>query len=197
MASMRHLLVLVILCTLGMDSSAEVVRCADAAGNVSYTDNACPAGASAVGRVAVPEVDNPTPQEAERRRQLQIDSADRASRVQRESAAAVRSQPPQPGGPAIIDSRGQNAGDADASAGDSRWSGRADGPVVIEDGYPYPGAARRPRPPPDLRPRIRDCDARGCRDTLGNHYDRAGRLDRYQGPNGTTCQPVGTTTICR
>ena len=188
---MRHLLLLVILGTLGAASSAEVIRCADAAGNVSYTDNACPDGARQVGRVAVPEVDNPSPQEADRRRQLQIDSAERANRLQRESAVTV--QPQLPAGPAIIDSRGVNT----EPAADSRWSERADGPVVIEDGYPYPGVYGRSRPPPDLRPRIRHCDATGCRDRLGNHYNRAGQLDRYRGANGTTCQPVGTTTICR
>jgi hypothetical protein len=49
----------------------------------------------------------------------------------------------------------------------------------------------------NLQPRIRNCDAAGCQDTQGNYYDRSGRLDRYQTPDGKTCRPVGTTTICR
>jgi hypothetical protein len=69
--------------------------------------------------------------------------------------------------------------------------------VVIDDGYPYPGTYRQPVPPRDMRPRIRNCDAAGCQDRQGNHYDRSGRLDRYQTPDGKTCRPVGTTTICR
>ena len=48
-----------------------------------------------------------------------------------------------------------------------------------------------------MRPRIRNCDAAGCQDTLGNQYNRSGQLDRYRSINGKTCQPVGTTTVCR
>ena len=48
-----------------------------------------------------------------------------------------------------------------------------------------------------MRPRTRSCDGAGCQDTQGNHYNRAGQLDRYQGIDGKTCRPVGTTTLCR
>jgi hypothetical protein len=107
-------------------------------------------------------------------------------------AAAPAPQPQAPSGPVIIDPR---AG-ADRPT-DSRRSDRGDDYSVIEDGYGYPGAYRSPRPPRDMRPRIRNCDATGCNDTQGNHYDRSGQLDRYQSLDGKTCRPVGTTTICR
>jgi hypothetical protein len=48
-----------------------------------------------------------------------------------------------------------------------------------------------------MRPRIRGCDAQGCQDKQGNHYDRSGQLDRYQSSDGKTCRPIGTTTVCR
>jgi hypothetical protein len=193
--TMRQLLVLAILSAFGVACSAEVIRCADAAGNVSYTDKACPAGAKEVGRVAIPEPATPTPEEAEQRRQQQSDDAERASRARQESAAT---RPlPAPAGPVIIDSRG--GGNDNDQRTDSRWSDRGNDPAFADDGYgyPYPGAYGRPPPPRDMRPRIRSCDGSGCRDTLGNRYNRAGQLDRYQTPDGKTCRPVGTTTICR
>lgn len=176
---MRQLLILAILGTLAPLSSAEVIRCADAAGNVSYTDGPCPPGARPVGRVSEP----PPPVRGATERQ----SGERGP-----AAAAPPSQAPT--GPAIIDSR--DAG-SDERPGDSRWSDRGSDPVVIDDGYPYPGVYGQPRPPRDMRPRIRNCDAAGCQDRQGNHYDRSGRLDRYQSLDGKTCRPVGTTTICR
>ena len=64
-------------------------------------------------------------------------------------------------------------------------------------GGAYGGIHRGPPAPlPDLRPRLRNCDGAGCQDTQGNHYDRAGRLDRYVRPDGRTCRPVGTTVVC-
>jgi hypothetical protein len=197
--SMRHtLLLLTVLAAFGTVSYAEVLRCADAAGSVSYTDDACPAGSRPVGRVALPEpAPPPSPEEAERRRQAQTDSADRASQLQREAAeAAARAPQPAPSGPIVIDpNRGaNNAG----RASDDRWRARSDDPALADDGfYPYPGIAGRPVRPRNLGQRMRNCDAGGCQDTQGNHYNRSGQLDRYRSLDGRTCQPVGTTTICR
>ncbi|MGJ7494749.1 DUF4124 domain-containing protein [Variovorax sp. RT4R15] len=193
---MKSLLVLAILATFGAAADAEVVRCADAAGNVSYTDNACPPGAKPVGRVAIPEPVVPSADEVERRRQAQIDSAARSSQSQRESAEAAARQPaPQPSGPIVIDAG--RSGPTGGRASDSRWSNRSDEPAFIDDGEPYPGVAGRPVRPRNMAPRIRNCDAGGCQDTQGNHYNRSGQLDRYRSIDGKTCQPVGTTTICR
>jgi len=41
------------------------------------------------------------------------------------------------------------------------------------------------------------CDAGGCDDRQGNRYNRSGQLERYRSIDGKTCQPVGTTTVCR
>lgn len=185
---MHRFLVLCVLGTLGLLCNAEVIRCADAAGNVSYTDGACPAGASRVGRVPVP-APAPTGQ-AERQTQRNADAAP-ASAQPRAPAEAAASPPQAPAGPVIIDPR---AG-ADRPA-DPRRSDRGEDYSVIDDGYAYPGAYRQPRPR-DMRPRLRNCDATGCQDTQGNHYNRSGQLDRYQSLDGKTCRPVGTTTICR
>jgi hypothetical protein len=181
---MHRFLVLCVLGTLGLLCNAEVIRCADAAGNVSYTDGACPAGASRVGRVATPEP--APPGRAER-------SADAgpASPPHRALAEAAATAPQAPPGPVIIDSRaGAN------QPADPRRSDRGDDYSVIDDGYAYRGAYRQPRPR-DMRPRLRHCDGAGCQDNQGNHYDRSGQLDRYQSLDGKTCRPVGTTTICR
>jgi hypothetical protein len=188
---MRRFFILAILSTLGAASGAEVIRCADAAGNVSYTDNACPAGARPVGRVSIPEAASVSPQEAQSEQ-----NASRAGQSPRRSPDAIASPSQAPAGPAIIDSRGGGNNDP---AADSRWSDRGDDPAAADyGGYPYyPAASNRSRPPRDMRPRIRSCDASGCKDTLGNQYNRSGQLDRYRSIDGRTCQPVGTTTICR
>lgn len=180
---MRQLLLLAILSTLAPLCGAEVIRCADAAGNVSYTDGKCPDGARPVARVAEPPPAVPG----------------RAERQREEPGATTAAPEPSraPAGPAIIDSRGGNSASSSERSGDSRWSDRGGDPLVIDGAYPYPGSYRQPMPQRDLRPRVRNCDAAGCQDTQGNHYDRSGRLDRYQTPDGKTCRPVGTTTICR
>lgn len=74
---MRHFLLLAfagMLGTLAPMAGAEVLRCADAAGNLSYTDGACPAGTKAMGRVAIQDPVSVSPQEAEQRRQAQADT---------------------------------------------------------------------------------------------------------------------------
>ncbi|MFT4267385.1 MAG: hypothetical protein QM586_09215, partial [Xenophilus sp.] len=94
---------------------------------------------------------------------------------------------PAPGdGLVVLDGRGAGAAPPAAAPdpADETDPGNAYGPGYL-------------RPPQDMRPRLRNCDATGCNDTLGNHYDRKGRIDRYTGPDGRTCRPVGTTTLCR
>jgi len=179
-----RLLVLVMAITLGAVCSAEVVRCADAAGNVSYTDGACPAGARPVGRVAILPPADPAVE------------ADRARPSQREPTEAAAPPPPAPAGPIVIDSRGHN-GSGVEPAGDSRWSDRGADSWVPDDGYAVPGAYRRPLPSRDMRPRVRRCDEAGCEDRQGNRYNHSGQLERYQSLDGRTCRPVGTTTVCR
>ncbi|MDR6539326.1 DUF4124 domain-containing protein [Variovorax soli] len=178
---MRGVIVLSILSAFGTLSCAEVIRCADAAGNVSYTDAACPPGARPVSRVEIPPPADMRNADAGRPIPL--------PRANLEAAAPVLQAP---SGPVIIDSR---AGPDRPT--DSRRSDRGDDDAAIDDDYAYPRAYPQPRPPRDLRPRIRNCDATGCRDTQGNHYDRSGQLDRYRSLDGKTCRPVGTTTICR
>jgi hypothetical protein len=181
---MRRFLVLALLCAFARLSGADVVRCADAAGNVSYTDSGCPAGASQVGRVELAAPAATVPQ-----RSADTGRPSPPSRAPTELAAPP---PRAPAGPVIIDRRGGSDRPADADGSD-----RGDGYSVIDDGYAYPRAYRQPRPPRDMRPRLRNCDATGCHDKQGNHYDRSGQLDRYQSLDGKTCRPVGTTTICR
>lgn len=195
---MRHFFALSLLAVLGTTASAEVVRCTDAAGKVSYTDGACAAGTRQVAKVDVPEVVPPTREELEQRRQAQIDSVNRANQMQREAAEAALREP-QPSGPVIIDSRGNN-GNGNARAPDSRWSDRRDDAVFDGGpGYydPYGGGYRPPPPARDMRPRIRNCGPAGCTDTQGNSYNRGGQLDRYRSLDGKTCRPVGTTTVCQ
>jgi hypothetical protein len=200
---MRHLLALAAFATLAFSASADVIRCADLAGKISYTDGACVAGSRQVGKVDIPEVTPPTAEEIERRWQAQIDAATRADQLQRDAAEAVLRQPV-PNGPVVIDSRGSSADSANNSSGnerygDSRWSDRRND-VEYDAGpryYPYPGGAYRRPPPRDMRPTLRNCGPAGCTDTQGNTYNRSGQLDRYRSLDGKTCRPIGTTTVCQ
>lgn len=158
-------------------AGAEVVRCTDAAGRISYTDGSCPAGT----------------RQAQRLPEVEVPPAPPAAEAPPPPLAApapppVATRPPAPGdGLVILDGRGPAAPSPPELSVDGPYPAYPDGP-----GY-YRGAA----PPRDMRPRLRNCDATGCNDTLGNHYDRRGRIDRYTGPDGKTCRPVGSTTICR
>lgn len=183
---MRKLALLAVLLAAAPMAGADVIRCADAAGNVSYTDAACPTGAKKVARVSTVEpisvvrgADKPRP----------------AANVESTDVAAA--PPPAPSAPIIID--GRRDGNAGGAVPDnSRWSDRGVDSIVIDDGsmYAAPGVSRPPRPR-DMRPRIRSCGSRTCEDTQGNHFTHSGQLDRYRSIDGRTCQPVGTTTVCR
>lgn len=188
MFSMRaSLLVAAALATFGLPAGAEVIRCADAAGNVSYTDGSCPRGSHKVANVITTDP-------------ISIVGGDRQAAPVRSTPpdhdSSVAAPPPQaPAGPIIIDGRrtGNDAGRSDAS----RWSDRGEDPMWIDDGYYSPGVNRPPNRPRDMRPRIRNCGDRTCKDTQGNHWDRTtGQLDRYRSIDGRTCRPVGTTTVC-
>ncbi|MDA7419240.1 DUF4124 domain-containing protein [Xenophilus arseniciresistens] len=191
-----------LLSAASLPAWADVTRCTDARGRVVYTDQACPAGTQQTGAVPVPEAAPPLYQADDSARQSQVESAERAARIQRETVEAARRQAQ----PELPPDRGLTVmGPPPRPSPEAqRWSERSDDRAWIDpwDGYPggyYPGAGyhRRPRPPVDQRPVLRQCDAGGCTDTLGNHYNRQDRLDRYEGPGGKTCRPVGSTVICR
>ena len=178
-----------------MVSHAQVIRCVDAAGSVSYTDDkACPPGTRQNGQVQgeVATVRRPAPA---------ADSTPLVSPVPRDAIGAPVPVPvpaPSPGGGlSVIDPRANQQPASDPRVNDRRAGDWGD--VVIDDGSygPYPGGYRRARPPRDMRPPLRSCDASGCRDTLGNQYDRSGRVTGYQRPDGSSCRQVGTTQVCR
>jgi hypothetical protein len=177
-------------------AGAEVLRCEDAAGKVSYTDGACPAGTRPQRSVSTqaPVSVLPDPQG---------DRARAAREREAQDSAALRPPPPSaPTGAVIIDGRGSGPSERSEA---QRWdTDRGSDPVLADEGYypypyPYAGGANRPPPPPrDMRPRIRNCDATGCTDTQGNTYNpNSGQLDRYRSIDGKNCRPVGTTTVCR
>jgi len=190
---MRKLVVLAFLLAVGPMANADVIRCTDAAGNVSYTDGACPAGAKKVARVSTVEPVSVIRGPNDPRPEPGIDTG-APPRDPRDVAPI----PPQvPSGPIIIDGRRDGNGGS-ALPSDSRWSDRGVDSIVIDDGsmFPAPGVSR-PSRPRDMRPRIRNCGPRTCEDTQGNHFTHSGQLDRYRSIDGRTCQPVGTTVVCR
>jgi len=183
--SLAFLLLLGLLST----ARADVIRCTDAAGKVSYTDGACPPGARQTGSVAVPEAVGPDDRPNERAAQEQLDSVNRARELQRETVdAAVRQSQQPPAGATVIDGRGGANAPASAS-GDSG--------IVADTWYPDGAVVGGARPPRDMRPRLHGCDANGCNDRLGNHYNRQGQIDRYQNGSGKTCRQVNSTQVCR
>jgi hypothetical protein len=189
---MHSLITLALIGTLAFmtsSASADVIRCADPAGKVSYTDGPCPTGARQVGQVAILQPATLTPEEIDQRDQAAQEAAKRAkaerSRPKRDPLAAAAN--PLPSGPAVIDPRAS----ANVGGGDNLIAGD-DG---YGYGYGYAGGYRQP--PTNLAPRMRKCDAKGCQDTMGNHYDTTGQVTSYRGPGGQTCRPVGTTVICK
>lgn len=196
-APMRTLPILLALVVAGAPALADVLRCTDAAGKVSYTDQpACPPGAKPTGNVPVPEAAPAGYAPSDRAARDQLDSVNRARQLQQDTVDAATRPAPPPAGAAIIDGRGGNARDV---APDPRTSERAEPGIVADTWYPYGGGYYgRPAPPPrDMRPTIRNCDANGCTDTLGNHTNRKGQIDRYQNGDGRTCRQINSTQVCR
>lgn len=191
---MRHPLVFAALIAFGGASTAQVIRCVDASGKVSYGDTACASDARRADQVLGPDATERRAEPENYRRQEQLDGVNRASQLQRESLDTVTRNSQAPGGAVILDPRAnerieeqrerdRQRRDAELAA-DEAWR---------QDHDPY----RRPiARQPDMRPRLRNCNASGCSDTQGNQYDRTGKLDRYVRPDGKTCRPVGTTVIC-
>jgi len=194
---MRSPLMLAFLLSATALAQAEVTRCTEPGGKVTYTDNKCPEGSQNARRVSTEEpIVVRTPDGAVQPLGPKGANVAPAPRERSPTPAADEAmrQQPTPSGPVIIDSRGNT----DGQPPDARWSDRGDEPVAVDAyGNPYPYARRPPRPR-DQRAPIRGCDAAGnCRDTLGNQYDRTGKLQSYQGMDGKTCRTVGTTTICK
>ena len=185
-------------------AGAQVVRCVDAAGKVRYTDSGCAPGdrqSEVQGTEAIP----PTTGQEANRRQEQLDSVERARRLQRESVETVQRQSAPSGGSGlvVIDPRGEQRAQAERDQAERRQrEAQLAADEAARQGYPAPGygGAYYPRPalpPRDMRPRLRQCDAAGCRDNMGNHYDPKGNVDRYVQPDGRTCRPVNSTVVCQ
>jgi hypothetical protein len=175
----------------GAATGSGVVRCTDSTGKVSYTDKECPSSTRRSERLDGIDTNGtsipmPGPGSSLDGKGGKEDSAIAPPPGQGIAAPRQNPVPPADGGLIVIDPR----------AG-AQQRQQQDQDIV----YPYaeyPGAYRRrlPTPQQDLRPTLRNCDAGGCSDTMGNHYDRAGRVDRYTRPDGRTCRPVGTTVVC-
>ena len=177
----------------GSTAQAQVIRCTDAAGKISYTDKACPPST---------------------RRSEQLEGMDTNGTTIGGSAPVlpvlpvptVRSSEPPPlqpqpnGGLTVIDPRARDLAESQRQARERSEQEAADRSAAGLYPSPYGGYSggyhRRAARPQDLRPTLRNCDAGGCNDTMGNHYDRAGKVDRYVRPDGRTCRPVGTTVVC-
>ena len=190
---MKRLLVFCLL-SIGLagTAAAQVRRCVDAAGRVSYTDAACPAETRRAEAVQGVEATERRSEPEGARRQEQLDSVERASRLQRETVEAATPPAAVPSGPIVLDRRGDESRAAEREREKEKEKERA----AAEAWYPPAVVQPRPQRPQDMRPRIRNCGPSGCNDTQGNHYDRSGKLDRYTRPDGRTCRPVGTTVVC-
>lgn len=191
---MKRWLLLVLLLALAGAAAAQVVRCVDAAGKVSYGDTGCDRNAQRADWVLGPEATQRRDEPEDFRRQEQLDGVERASQARRDAVEAVTRQPATPGGLVVLDPRPNER--IDAQREDDRRRREAElaaDPAWRQPGFGYPRVAPPPR---DMRPRLRQCGPAGCSDTQGNHYDRAGQLDRYVRPDGRTCRPVGTTVVC-
>lgn len=178
-------------------AQAEVLRCVDAAGHVSYTDQRCPAGTRQAGQVTTSPAIASLPSEA-----VERPAAPRAP-VEAGTPVAPAAPPvAAPSGPIVFGPRPEERQAAQQREDERRRleAEQSQPPVLYPPGYPDPYADygyRRPPPPPrDMRPRLRNCDAAGCEDRLGNHYTPGGKVDRYVRPDGRTCRPVGTTVVC-
>jgi len=196
---MHRLLVLATvagLAGLAASADADVIRCADSAGKVSYTDGACPAGTRLVGQVQIMQPATLTDEEIAQREEAAQEAAQRAKaeRLRPKHDAVATLAHPAPSGPSVIDPRaGANVGSNDRMVAGDISSGAT---YDYGDGYGYPVGAYR-QPPTNLAPRIRKCDAKGCQDNMGNRYDHSGQVSSYRSLGGQTCRPVGTTVICK
>ena len=194
MHAAHRLLLAATLALLGAGAGAQVLRCEDAAGKVTYTDGNCPTG-TRPQRVSTQEPVSVLPDP-------QGDSARAAREARQQYGAPPVQHGTAPAGAVIIDGRG---GAPNERSDAQRWDSDLGGdPQVAADGYypyAYPygaGVARPPARQRDMRPRIRNCDATGCTDRQGNTYNQnTGKLDRYTNIDGKTCRPVGTTVVCR
>ena len=102
-------------------AGAQVVRCVDAAGKVRYTDSGCAPGdrqSEVQGTEAIP----PTTGQEANRRQEQLDSVERARRLQRESVETVQRQSAPSGGSGlvVIDPRGEQRAQAERDQAERR-----------------------------------------------------------------------------
>ncbi|MGJ7580834.1 DUF4124 domain-containing protein [Variovorax sp. RHLX14] len=179
--------------SVGSPANAQVIRCTDAAGKISYTDKACPSNSRRSEPLEGMDTNGTTVGGS-----APVKLVPTLPTVR--SIEPVPSQPQPNGGLTIIDPRARDLVESERQARERSEREAADRTGAGLYPYPYGGYSggyhRRAARPQDLRPTLRSCDAGGCNDTIGNHYDRAGKVDRYVRPDGRTCRPVGTTVVC-
>lgn len=219
---MRGRLLLVLGTMLAAGASAQVHRCVDAAGKVSFSDIACPTSAKKADQVMGESATQQRWEPEGYRAQQNLDSINRARALQQESvdvvtrqsqgesgAAAIGSSPapaPQRRDPAYSDGcdtqstrKGCIGG---ARAANPNWSARrgyygsggaADQRYEAEQERAREAAAREAARGPV---QVTNCELSGCWDTAGNRYNRTGDGQTFIRSDGRFCRGTGRTINC-
>lgn len=225
-ASVLGSLLLAAMACISASVGAQVLRCVAADGKVTYGDGAgCATSAKPVERVLGREATEQRDEPEGYRRQLQMESIQRARRIRQDTVEGVAQQSQGSGGAGIMEQEpaSQSTDRAKVSLATSTscdtysprkgciGGGRAENPNwSARRGYHGGGgptdrqyeleaelARRAATTAATQRPSmLTNCNASGCWDSSGNRYDRVGDGTKFIGPGGGMCRQVGQRVIC-
>lgn len=173
-------------------ASAQVHRCTDAAGKVSFSDTACPTTSKQAARVLGADATDRRWENEVYGRQRNMESIENATRILREPTSDAVGD----GGGGIIqsdpneriraqDDRNMQRRMAEIDADRAR---RAERDARAEE------ARRASRGGPTL---LTNCNATGCWDNAGNRYNRRGDGQTLWSGDGRVCRPRGNAIYCQ
>lgn len=181
----------VFLLVAAFGASAQVHRCIDAAGKVSFSDTICPSTAKSAARVLGADATAPRWENEAYGRERNMQSIENASRILREPTSDARGD----SGGGIIQSDPNERIRAQDQRNMQRRAAEIDADRIKQEDRAArneearQAAARAPKV-------ITNCNAGGCWDSAGNRYNRTGSGQNFWRSDGKFCRAQGNTFSC-
>ncbi|MNX79855.1 hypothetical protein D3C86_1114990 [compost metagenome] len=183
---MRTGAVFLVTAVLAAGAIAQVHKCVDAAGKITFSDVLCPTTSKKAARVLGADATDRRWENEAFGRERNMQSIENATRILRE-----------PTSDALGDSGGgiiQSDPNERIRAQDDRNMQRRLGELEVDRQRREERAqARAAAAPPPI---AANCDAAGCWDTLGNRYNRTGNGRNFWRQDGKFCRAAGNTFSC-
>ncbi|GER16721.1 DUF4124 domain-containing protein [Variovorax boronicumulans] len=187
----------VLLAALPLTSAAQVHRCTDSAGKISYSDSPCSTSAKRAEKVMGRDATEMHWEPEGYRHQQQLESAARAQQALLDTQETVTNQSRGTTGAGIIRHDPNERINQQSERNMARRRAQLEADAARrrqQDDYRDEIARNKAMAPQSTR--LTNCNASGCWDDAGNRYNRTGDGRNLIGQDGRFCRTVGQQVIC-